>query len=90
MVYMKNDELNVVIERIIKMEFIFDTLQQNIDHKNEFLFQNLYNQLIEYYESDDWKEDYQLDELGLLPSDLKRGVLSQDGIYNFLTSIEID
>ena len=40
--------------------------------------------LSEYYSSDAWKRDYAADEAGLLPKDLKRGVLSEDGIYNLL------
>lgn len=38
----------------------------------------------DYYGSDEWLEDLEADENGLLPSDLKRGVLSEDGIYNML------
>ena len=37
-----------------------------------------------YYGSTEWKQDYAADEAGLLPPDLKRGVLSEDGIYNVL------
>lgn len=37
-----------------------------------------------YYTGDDWKRDIADDEAGLLPKDLKRGVLSEDGIYNLL------
>ena len=37
-----------------------------------------------YYGSDDWKHDFADDEQGLLPRDLKRGVLSEDGIWNLL------
>ena len=36
--------------------------------------------LDEYYTSGEWQEDYEADEEGLLPADLKRGVLSQDGL----------
>lgn len=40
---------------------------------------------VEYYMSSwDWIIDYQDDEEGNLPEDLKRGVLSQDAIYNLL------
>lgn len=38
--------------------------------------------LASYYGSDDWKQDFAADEAGLLPKDLKRGVLSEDGIWN--------
>lgn len=37
-----------------------------------------------YYASDDWKRDFAADEAGQLPRILKRGVLSEDGIYNAL------
>ena len=39
----------------------------------------------EYYGSDLWKQDLTDDEAGRLPNDLKRGVLSEDGIWNLLT-----
>lgn len=40
--------------------------------------------LDEYYTSGEWLEDYEADEAGLLPKDMKRGVLSQDGLYDLL------
>lgn len=41
--------------------------------------------LEEYYGSNLWKQDLADDEAGRLPADLKRGVLSEDGIWNLLT-----
>ncbi len=40
--------------------------------------------LSDYYGSDLWKQDFDDDEAGRLPQDLKRGVLSEDGIWNLL------
>ena len=40
-----------------------------------------------YYGSKDWKKDFRDDEKGLLPADLKRGVLSEDGIWNLLENV---
>ena len=37
-----------------------------------------------YYTSQQWKDDYAMDEAGTFPEKLKRGVLSQDGIWNLL------
>lgn len=37
-----------------------------------------------YYGSATWKQDFVDDEGGRLPSDLKRGVLSEDGIWNLV------
>jgi hypothetical protein len=41
--------------------------------------------LSDYYGSDLWKQDFADDEAGLLPNGLKRGVLSEDGIWNLLS-----
>ena len=40
--------------------------------------------LANYYGSDEWKQDFAADEAGRLPKNLKRGVLSEDGIWNLL------
>lgn len=40
--------------------------------------------LEEYYISGEWREDYEADEAGQVSPDLKRGVLSQDGVYDLL------
>ena len=37
-----------------------------------------------YYENGCWRQDYEADEAGLLPENLKRGVLSQDALYDLL------
>ena len=42
-------------------------------------------ELSKYYGSELWKQDLAADEAGNLPSDLKRGVLSEDGIWNLLS-----
>lgn len=41
--------------------------------------------LDDYYGSKEWKQDFADDEAGQLPADLKRGVLSEDGIWNLLS-----
>ena len=46
--------------------------------------QNAFRELIDWYESPLWMADFAADEAGLLPHDLKRGVLSEDAIYNLL------
>ena len=42
--------------------------------------------LEEYYGNDLWKQDFADDEAGLLPADLKRGVLSEDALWDLLTA----
>ena len=45
--------------------------------------------LEQYYGSEEWKQDFAADEAGLLPADLKRGVLSEDGIWNLLSDVKV-
>ena len=74
------EQLEEAIRRIQRMEEIFDALQIDPDHPS-------LGELVRYYEGGQWLRDYELDEQGLLPRDLKRGVLSQDGIYNLLDDL---
>ena len=46
--------------------------------------QEALRELETYYGSDDWKQDFADDEAGRLPQNLRRGVLSEDGIWNLL------
>ena len=40
-----------------------------------------------YYGSPQWRRDYAADEAGKLPPELKRGVLSQDGVWELLDRV---
>jgi hypothetical protein len=76
-------------KRISRMEEIFDKAQEILDKAAEDperykSFQSEIKKLEEYYSGSAWKEDLALDEAGELPKDLKRGVLSEDGVYNLL------
>lgn len=41
-------------------------------------------QLIRYYQSELWMQDYDADHAGQLPPELCRGVLAQDTVYDLL------
>lgn len=45
-------------------------------------------ELIRYYESDTWRKDFEADAAGEIPAFVKRGILSEDGIYDFLTDYD--
>lgn len=66
-----------MIERIKRMEAVYDRLQFAYDEV-------LFKELRDYYENGLWLSDYLSDERGELPPDLKRGVLSQDGVWELL------
>lgn len=70
------------IERVEKYERLFD--EAVVSRAPEKL-----RLLDAYYTSGEWREDYEADERGELPPDMKRGVLSQDALYNLLEGAEI-
>ena len=74
-------------QRIEKMEAVFDALQDP-SFREDSRFPAYLQTLLNYYENGQWLRDYALDEQGYLPNGLKRGVLSEDGIYNFLTELQ--
>ncbi len=88
------EKLQARIARICKMEQYFDEvteavrLSQNLLYHDENV-KNKLNELVVYYESGLWLQDYECDERGEFPSDLKRGVLSEDGLYNLLTEVKL-
>ena len=79
-------------ERIGKMEQYLDVLQKAVDENPSVIFEDashkaILDHLRQYYESGQWLQDYALDEQGLLPQDLKRGVLAQDTLFDFFERI---
>ena len=46
--------------------------------------QKSWKKLMDYYGGSRWIEDYEADEQGKLPKNLKRGVLSEDGVYDLI------
>ncbi len=39
---------------------------------------------LENYYADEWQDDYNADERGEIPTEMVRGVLSEDAVYNLL------
>ena len=77
-------------ERIMEMEICLDASEKAIRELSEALsafeaVQPQYRKLSDYYGSDQWMQDYADDEAGKLPRDLKRGVLSEDAVYDLIT-----
>ena len=69
------------------LDFIIEARkEQHANQEKSARIQEAIHILSEYYGSDEWKQDFADDEAGLLPKDLKRGVLSEDGIWNVLSS----
>jgi len=78
------------IERIKQMEQHLDRASQAVMQLSAALdqyaeAQQALSELSNYYNSEHWRQDYADDEAGLLPPSLKRGVLSEDAVWNVLT-----
>ena len=83
------------VERICRMERYFDAICAAVESAPHVLrgdesMEAMLRSLMSYYENGQWLSDYELDEQGLLPPWLKRGVLSEDGVYDLLSEIEKD
>ena len=70
------DEISVAVQIIEKAFDGLDALSTKI------------KELTEYYESSLWRKDFEDDEAGELPKELKRGVLSEDAVYDLLERIK--
>lgn len=84
---MHQTEIDNAVARIEKMESLFDKLLGDFKSDRSCIDLEKLFVLIDYYENGQWLFDFNLDERGLLPKNLKRGILSEDGFYNFLTDI---
>lgn len=77
------------LQRITQMENYFNQSVAAVEALSHALEDYLTVQpqlqaLSDYYGSSQWYDDLADDEAGRLPSELRRGVLSEDGIYNML------
>ena len=86
-------KLQEAADRVVRMESLFDRLSEALGEcpdlpisEEEFRRDRMI--LSEYLESGDWLRDFELDEAGLLPKGLKRGVLSEDGLYDLLSTLD--
>ena len=77
------------IARICRMEEILDKSGKAVRDLQEALerYIALEEEILElelYYTGGQWQKDFADDEAGKLPRNLRRGVLSEDAVYNFL------
>ncbi len=81
-----------IIARVQRMEACMDAVQEAVANGSADTpeIMEMHRTLAEYMDSGLWLKDYEADERGDLPADLKRGVLSEDALYDLLTSMEND
>ena len=79
--------------RVAAMEEKYDLASEAVGELAEALEKYLsarkaLTELDAYLSSGNWLADYEADEAGLIPEGIKRGVLSQDGVYDLLAENE--
>ena len=79
------------IKRVSYMEMIFDNASALLDRSDKdpsalLAYEPKIRELEGYYESTLWRRDFKADEAGKLPKNMKRGILSEDCLYDFLES----
>ena len=91
---MYNNAIEEVIGRVKQMEFLMEEVLEILEkcpeyiQKDEIIARKI--AVLEFYqESGQWLSDYECDERGELPPDLKRGILSEDRLYNLLCDIKL-
>ena len=87
------NDFQLTIERIRRMEEILDAVLQIVNEKPEKIaidieIQEKIQILEDYIDSGQWMRDYECDERGELPAGLKRGILTEDTLYNLLSEIK--
>ena len=80
------------IARIRRMERSFNRVRKVVDALERDLaaleaLKGQVGELQEYQSSGLWMEDFEADERGELPAELRRGVLSEDALYNLFEDI---
>ncbi len=78
------------IERITHMEQLLNEASAAVESLDQALDRYAavltgLAELTAYYEDGRWSEDFEADAAGLLPQNLRRGVLTEDGVYDLLT-----
>ena len=77
----KLSEKAIRTERVRFMESLYDKALNGKASKADI-------KLLDKYLATGFKGDYEADEKGMFPKDLKKGVLSQDGLYDLLENID--
>ena len=88
--YMRSAEFSAYLKTAVPIplpQHISDFMRSSIADRKAAALQYATTEFSDtkaYYTSGEWRDDYEADERGELPPDMKRGVLSQDALYDLL------
>ena len=83
------DDVKDIVRRVEEYESKLDRVTMALSEMDAALdeYQRVrgdLDDLREYLDNGQWRKDYEADERGELPKDLKRGVLTEDAIWDLL------
>lgn len=86
------DKANLIAQ-VTRMEQLLDEVLSAIETrpdaiKNDTSVQEKIRTLKNYYENGQWHKDYECDERGEFPVNLKRGVLAEDTLYDLFSTLD--
>ncbi len=81
------------LQRIAHMEELYDKSRETVDNlframQQYRVLKNEIKELVDYYQSELWMADFETDREGLIPKDMKRGILTEDAIYDLLADVD--
>ena len=79
--------MNGIAGRVMHMEACMRRVEEALRQGDAQSVLGQVETLKAYMESGQWLADYEADERGELPAEMKRGVLSQDGLYDLLCRV---
>ena len=80
------------MEQIERIEYFEKLLDEGYEIQEKLIkaidafenFDSKFKELDEYLQSEEWMQDFESDENNELPTNLKRGVLGQDYLYDLI------
>lgn len=86
--YLEGVDILAAYDRITRMEKIMERVEQASKTGAEYDWYKSDVDTLSAYYSGYWRKDFEMDEEGIFPEDMKRGVLSEDGLYDLLEEAE--
>ena len=76
--------------RVKTMEEIMDRVAEAAEAAEGERYEGFHEDVktLEEYYAKSWRADFELDEAGVFPEGMKRGVLSEDGLYDLLEEVK--
>lgn len=86
--YLEAVDILAAYNRVVFMERLMDRVSSALESCDKYEGMVGDIRTLEKYYENEWRSDYEMDEAGIFPKGLKRGVLSEDGLYDLLNDFK--